>query len=183
MEQVKLVEKLKDKMKISYDEAKYTLENNNWDMLDAILYLEKNGIVEKPSISIFYTNEYKESHNDKMEIIKVIEDRESYKGKGKNDFGGIFEGICKAIDTCNNIFIEIKRRGETLLKVPLTVLIVLLFFVFWIIIPLILMALFVEIEFYISSKSVNTDKVNMVLSKISKNTEDIKAKFKKGINK
>lgn len=182
MEKVKLVDTLRDKTNISYEEAKSALENNNWDILDAMLYLEEHGRVKKPSISIFYTNEYKESYINQKEVVNIKEDRDNNNYKSRNNFGGIFEAICKAIDTCNNIFVEIRRRGRVLLKLPLTVLILLLFFAFWIIIPLMTVGLFFDIEFLVLAKSVNTDKVNKVFSEISKNVHNIKEKFKKGFN-
>ena len=40
---LKLIDKLKNKTNISYEEAKIVLEKSNWDILDAILYLEKKG--------------------------------------------------------------------------------------------------------------------------------------------
>ncbi|MEW8995094.1 ubiquitin [Clostridium sp.] len=182
MEKIKLVDTLRDKTNISYEEAKSALENSNWDILDAMLYLEEHGRVKKPSVSIFYTNEYKESYTNKKEVVNLKEDKDNNNSKSRNNFDGIFEAICKAIDTCNNIFVEIRRRGRVLLKLPLTVLILLLFFAFWIIIPLMIVGLFFDIEFLVLAKSVNTDKVNKVFSEISKNVQNIKEKFKKGFN-
>ena len=46
MEDIKLIEKLRDKANISYEEAKEVLEKNNWDILDAIIYLEKKGKIK-----------------------------------------------------------------------------------------------------------------------------------------
>ncbi|WP_346935888.1 ubiquitin [Clostridium sp.] len=180
MEKITLVDTLRDKTNISYEEAKSALENSNWDILDAMLYLEEHGRVKKPSVSIFYTNEYKESYTNQKEVVNLKEDRDNNNSKGRNNFDGIFEAICKAIDTCNNIFVEIRRRGRVLLKLPLTVLILLLFFAFWIIIPLMIVGLFFDIEFLVLAKNVNTDKVNKVFSEISKNAQNIKEKFKKG---
>ncbi|WP_346938425.1 ubiquitin [uncultured Clostridium sp.] len=182
MEKIKLVDTLRDKTNISYEEAKSALENSNWDILDAMLYLEEHGRVKKPSVSIFYTNEYKESYTNQKEVVNIKEDRDNNNSKSRNNFDGIFEAICKAIDTCNNIFVEIRRRGRVLLKLPLTVLILLLFFAFWIIIPLMTVGLFFDIEFLVLAKNVNTDKVNKVFSEISKNVQNIKEKFKKGLN-
>ena len=62
MESHKLVDKLKNETNISYEEAKIALEKSNWDILDAFVYLEEKGKVQKPSVSIFYTNEYKENY-------------------------------------------------------------------------------------------------------------------------
>ncbi len=71
MEKFKLVDKLKNKANISYEEAKDALEKSNWDMLEAMLYLEAHGKVQKPSISIFYTNESKESYNENGEEVNL----------------------------------------------------------------------------------------------------------------
>ena len=72
MENHKLVDKLKNETNISYEEAKIVLERSNWDILDAFIYLEENGKVQKPSVSIFYTNEYKGNYKYSDILVKVI---------------------------------------------------------------------------------------------------------------
>ena len=56
MEKLELVDKLREKADISYEEAKVALESSNWDILEAMLYLENKGIIKKPTVSIFYSN-------------------------------------------------------------------------------------------------------------------------------
>lgn len=187
MDKLKLVDKLREKADISYEEAKSALENNNWDILEAMVYLENIGKVKKPEVGEFYTNEYKGSYgNDSGGYILEVN---NYKGNrnshGRNDFEGIFEAICKVIDTGNNIFLEISRRGRSLIKLPLTVMILLLFFAFWFIIPLMLVGLFFEIEFSIWSKRFSSnkiDKINKIFKELSDGAQDIVNKIKKGIN-
>lgn len=177
MEKLKLVDKLKNKANISYEEAKDALEKSNWDMLEAMLYLEAHGKVQKPSLSIFYTNESKESYNENGEEVNLKKDTNENNFENKNSFEGVFEAICKAIDTCNNIFIEIIRNSRVILKIPFTVLIVLLFFVFWIVIPLMIIGLFFNMEFLVSSKKIDVDKINKVFKETSKVVKDVKGKF------
>ena len=174
MDKLKLVDKLREKANISYEEAKIALENSDWDILDALLYLEENGKSKRPSVNIFYTNEARYSDKDKKSGKN-----EENKYETSNNFQGIFEAICKYIDTCNNIFLEIKKKERMFLKIPLTVVVVLSFFAFWMIIPLMVVLLFFDIELYIYSKRVNTDKANKILRKISDNVKIIKEKFKK----
>lgn len=177
MEKLKLVDKLKNKANISYEEAKDALEKSNWDMLEAMLYLEAQGKVQKPSLSIFYTNESKESYNENGEEVNLKKDTNENNFENKNSFEGVFEAICKAIDTCNNIFIEIIRNSRVILKIPFTVLIVLLFFAFWIVIPLMIIGLFFNMEFLVSSKKIDVDKINKVFKETSKVVKDVKDKF------
>ena len=43
MEHMEMVEKLREKANITIEEAKVVLEKNNWDMLDALIELERQG--------------------------------------------------------------------------------------------------------------------------------------------
>ena len=181
MDKLNLVEKLREKTGVTYEDAKRVLEINEWNILDAILDLEKQGKVKRPSVSVFYTNEYKENYEEESADSDSEEvKKESNYNKFNNTFEGIFEVICKAMDTCNNIFIKIKGKDDFFLKLPLTVVMVLLIFGFWILIPLVVIGLFLDIEFSLESKKINTDKVNNVLSKVSKEVQKIKAKGKAG---
>ena len=69
MEKVQMVEKLRSKTNISYEEAKDALENTNWDILDAVVYLERIGKIKKPSVSTYFTNEYKEVPKENLNQI------------------------------------------------------------------------------------------------------------------
>ena len=180
MDKLNLIEKLREKTGITYEDAKRVLEINNWDILDSILYLEEQGKVKRPSVSIFYTNEYNENYEDEDQQFNFQEVKKDNNYKSNNNFEGIFEAICKVIDTCNNIFIEIRGKNNFFLKLPLTVVIVLLIFGFWILIPLVVIGLFLDIKFSVESKKVNTDKTNDILSKISKEVQNIKSKIKSG---
>ena len=174
MENHKLIDKLKNETNISYEEAKIALEKSNWDILDAFVYLEEKGKVQKPSVSMFYTNEYKENY--KYSEITNNKDQENNYSNAKKDntFEGIFVKVCKIIDTCNNIFFEIKRENKTFLRIPVTVIIVLLIFAFWIIIPLYIAGLFFDIEFSLSGNRVVINKINHVLKAISAKIKKIK---------
>eukprot|EP00825_Cyclidium_porcatum_P038183 TRINITY_DN4376_c0_g2_i1.p5 TRINITY_DN4376_c0_g2~~TRINITY_DN4376_c0_g2_i1.p5 ORF type:complete len:133 (+),score=26.95 TRINITY_DN4376_c0_g2_i1:449-847(+) len=85
MENHKLIDKLKNETNISYEEAKIALEKSNWDILDAFVYLEEKGEIQKPSVSIFYTNEYKE--NKEYSEITINENQENnYNSKKKGQY-------------------------------------------------------------------------------------------------
>ena len=180
MDKFKLVEKLKDKANINYEEAKNVLEKNNWDILDSIIYLEEIGRIEKPSVGVFYTNDSMNYSKEQLEVTSIVESKKNKEYKG--NFQGIFETVCRYIDDCNNIIIEIIRNNTVILKIPLTVVILLLLFTFWITIPLVIVGLFFDLEFYISAKKVNVDKVNKISNEISKSIKELKEKIKKRFN-
>ena len=180
MDRLKQVEKLVHRTNLSYEEAKNALEISNWDMLDAMIYLENTGRIEKPDISIFYTNDsnyrYEEGKNN-LGFNEVERDEAS---KSNSKFEGIFESICEVIDICNNIFIEISRGNRVFLNIPLTVVIILLVFGFAIIIPLMIIGLFFDIELKVESDKINTNKVNNIISEITKIVHSIKGRFNGG---
>ena len=56
MEQLEKVEKLRQRANVSYEEAKMALEQSNWDLLDAMVYLEQLGKVKAPNNSSYSTS-------------------------------------------------------------------------------------------------------------------------------
>ncbi|MGL5648607.1 MAG: ubiquitin [Clostridium sp.] len=179
MENLKLIEKLRNEVNISSDEAKTALELNNFDMLDSILYLENEGIIEKPRVSIFYTNESIKEDNLNLDKEEIKDSR-----KRENNSVGFFETVCRWIDTLNNIFLEVKKEKKIFLKIPLTVLIVLLFLGFWMLIPIIIIGTFLDFEFSIVSKRIDEkklEKVNRIFNKVSISVRSMKLKVKEEI--
>ena len=68
MDRLNLVEKLRTKTGITYEDAKMVLEINNWDILDAILDLERQGKIKGPSVSTMK----KKIHNLTLKKLKKI---------------------------------------------------------------------------------------------------------------
>lgn len=169
MESHKLIEKLKNETNISYEQAKIALEKSEWDILDAVLYLEELEKIPKPSVNIYYTNEERENKKSREIFINKNQENTYKNRKKENKFEGIFVRVCKIIDTCNNIFFEIKKDNRTFLRMPITVVILLLLFTFWLVIPLFILGLFINIEFSISGNGPEINKINHILKAISSN--------------
>lgn len=193
MDKESLIKKLSDKANVSYEDAKKALENSEWDILEAMLYLENNFIVEKPSIGEFYSNKQNANNNNNNNSVTVLNlNKEQERNKNnsqwqhKKSSNRIFEIICEKIDICNNFFIEVRNGKETFFKIPLTVLIILLFFMFGILIPIIVVALIFDIEFFVTAKGINEasiDNINKSLADISSGIKHIKARVKKEFKK
>ena len=50
MDNLEKVEKLRERANVSYEEARTALEENNWDLLDAMVALEKAGRTRKNTV-------------------------------------------------------------------------------------------------------------------------------------
>jgi hypothetical protein len=180
MEDQKLIDKLKNQANVSYEEAKIALEKSNWDIMDAFIYLEDNGKVKKPSVGIFYTNDYKENYKHQEISNNKNQENNHNNTKKQSNFEEIFLKVCKIIDTCNNIFFEIKKENKVFLRIPVTVIILLSIFAFGIVIPLYIVGIFFDMEFSLSGNRVEINKINHVFKLISENIKKLKGKLKRG---
>ena len=68
MENLEKVEKLRERANVSYEEAKEALEASNWDLLDAMVYLEKQGKTKAPEQTAYSTN-----YEDQQQFTSVEE--------------------------------------------------------------------------------------------------------------
>lgn len=148
MDKLKMVDELIEHTNISYEEAKSALEKCNWNILDAIAYVE--------SIETYYTNGEKKKENTKEE-------------KPKNEYNnaGFFDVIVKWVDTLNNIFLEVMHKGKLVIKLPITIIILLMFFTFWITVPIMFIGLFLNVRYKFYSKKKDVTKWNDVLDKVN----------------
>lgn len=183
MDKNKLIDKLIDNTGITREEAERSLTYNQWDILETMVYLEKQGRIERQNPSVFYTNEAHEEYNtaENNDSDKEFATEDFTK---KRKFDGVFEAVCKFIDTGNNIFLQFKKNDKVLLKLPITVIVVLLFFTFWFTIPLMVIALFFDIELSLSASRIdkkNINKINKVLMELSRNIKMFKARIGKGV--
>ena len=64
MDNLEKVEKLREKTGVSYEEAKAALEATNYDVLDAIIYLEKNGKVKAPEVTSYTTEQAQQTSTE-----------------------------------------------------------------------------------------------------------------------
>jgi len=163
------VERLREKANVSYDEAKAALEASNNDLLDAIIYLEKQGKVK--SGGGFYTSQKETTAGASSEIPK----EEAPEGEG---FGGLlkrFGAFClKLLGKGNVNTFEISRHAEHSASMPVTVLVLLLIFAFWISIPLLIVGMFFGFRYRFCGPDLGKSAVNDPLSSAADAAEELK---------
>ena len=131
MDHFEMVEKLRTKANVSYEEAKEALEKTNWDLLDAMVLLENEGKVKDAQGGREYTTQEKK-FNINMDVKPEV----------KEGFGKLWSWIKALIRKGNTNQFVITRRGEELIAFPITVL-VLLVLIPGVGLPAILIAMFV----------------------------------------
>ena len=132
MDHFEMVEKLRAKANVSYEEAKAALEASDWDILDALVLLESEGKVNGGEAKAEYTTQEKpETRSYSAEGEKKINFSE---GLGK-----MWAWIKKLFNLGNTNQFVIRRNNDELVSMPITVMAILMI-VFW---PFSLIVLFV----------------------------------------
>ena len=106
MDHYEMVESLRAKANVTYEEAKAALEASDWDMLDALVLLESEGKVN--GAPEFTTKE------------KTDEARKTIRN-GKGSLSKLGAWISKMITLGNQNQFVISRKGSELVAMPLTV--------------------------------------------------------------
>ena len=178
MERNEMIEILMGKANISRIEAEEALEKCDWDLLDAIFYLERMGKFEDRKTTTII--EVKENNDNKKESHKKKEDKSGGIGE---IVGRIIKFIGKIIKKGNENYFEIRKENEKPIKISLTVSILLLVFLFWAVCILLVIGLFCGYKYSLSGANIKCDGVNDVLEKVSESADNIKRDFKEGYEK
>ncbi|KEI98354.1 DUF4342 domain-containing protein [Clostridium botulinum] len=180
MERNEMIEIIIAKASITREEAIEVLEKCNWDIIDSIIYLEKNGKIGNNETTTIIEVKEEEQQQDKKRNSKKHE--EKYGGIGEM-VGRMFKFIGKLIRKGNENYFEIKKENEKPMRISLTISILLLIFLSVPTIVLLIIGLFCGYKYSLSGDHNNYDDVNNVFEKASESADNVKNDFKKGYAK
>jgi hypothetical protein len=178
------VEKLREHANISYDEAKAALENSGGDILQALIDLERQGKVTAPQGGGQYSSGSIEiSGNTKKEAPE----REKFQANNKTgeksafsrNMGRFFHWMGEVIHKGNINAFVVEKNDNYIMRLPITVMVILVVFAFWIVVPLLILGLFFSFRYYFEGPDVNSTKVNDAMNKVANAAEEIKSDIKK----
>lgn len=176
MDNLEKVEKLREKTGVSYEEAKAALEATNYDVLDAIIYLEKNGKVKAPEVTS-YTTEQAQQTSTEFEQAQQEYTRDCNKKTFGQMMDQFFSWCGKLLKKSVDSKFIIERRGSTMVNVPVLVLILAIVFAFWITIPLLVVGLFCECRYHFAG--IDNINVDSACDKVADTVETIKTDINK----
>lgn len=176
-EKMEYVEKLREKTGVTYEEARNALEACGWNMLDAVVYLEKLGKVRAPSSSSYYTkppedSKYVQQYNDYTNSQNAA-NKKTFSDH-MNDF---FKWCAEIFRKGNENYVCIEKRVNPPIKIPITVFVILLIVAFWAVVVLMVAGLFLGFRYSIQGKDVKNsgiDEVNEFMDKAADKATDIK---------
>ena len=170
MEKLEKVERLHEKAGVSFEDAKAALEACDWDMLEAMVYLEKQGKVHKSG------NTYSTKEEPEMNGTK----EERNVGSTLERFFVWCEGLMQK--SIRHMFV-VERRGEQVLQVPILVFIILLIAAFWVTVPLLIIGLFFEMSYSFRGTETDYKSVNRVIGKATEVADEIKDEIRRETQK
>ncbi|NLX62018.1 MAG: DUF4342 domain-containing protein [Tissierellia bacterium] len=173
------VEELRKRANISYEEAKKALEEANGDILEAIINLEKQNKIKPPAGGGYY------STKDEIKEVNQFQDSEANR-KHKEDisisikdlFKQVGSFIVKAIDKGNRNFFEVFKNGKKVMALPVTILVLLAIFAFWVVFPLLIVGLFFGFKYRFSGPDLEREDINGAMNSMAGVVENIKKEVK-----
>lgn len=212
MTSYEMVEKLSEKKGITLAQAKEVLEKCNWDILDAMIYLEKNPInTTAQQTTVNLNKEQPQANAENVQTAYGIPNSncgqqgaystpqgangtqqtytvpngsqcESAKGVSFSEMLGRFFGFVGKIITKgleNSVIIS--KDEKEVANIPVIVMVLLVLFAFWIVVPIMVIGLFLNFKYTFRGSIDYKEKANDMLNKAAKATEKIKSDFMNGV--
>ena len=176
MENFEKAELLVKKTGVTFEKANEALKACEYDVLEALVYLEKTGEINSDNVAKYSTGVAEVSD----EFDKTQSDYQKSCKSGVKDFGSWISDLFKK--GCGTSFV-VTKKDEKIISVPVIVFVLLVLFAFWIVIPLIVVGFFFECRYQFDGFENTTidinDVCNKTCDKASEVCESIKKEFKK----
>ncbi len=168
------VERLKEKANVSYEDAKAALDATDGDMLEAIIYLEKNGKVAPPMGGGYYNSQdAAQPKPPAVEAAQAQKNEETIPMLLKR----FFRWAIRMFNKGNRNSFEVRKNDSVIISVPVTVLVFLVIFAFWIVVPLIILGLFFGCRYVFRGPDLDGAPVNGMMDSAANAAENFKAEM------
>ena len=196
MENYQKVEQLVNKAGCSYEDAKAALEGCEWDMLDAVISLERDGKIsketaeqktEEPIEIIPEVSADKVSGNNSQQITYVYAE-----GQGGNNAGGENtdnsqkepKGVRKLWNRIksilmNNRMLVYKSNGQQIVDLPIVIPLIALIAFFWATLILAGVAMVFGCRFHFEGEDLGKTTINNTMDKATDYAEKVRNDFSK----
>ncbi|MCR5292687.1 MAG: hypothetical protein K6E28_07380 [Eubacterium sp.] len=174
MEEKDKAQKLKDRANVTLEEAEEALKACDGDLLDAMVYLEKLGKVNAPETMLVTTSI--EEHTS-FENVQDKVDR--YNRETSNSLGGKIKHLIRILfDTITHNFLSVIHKGVEIIKIPLWIVAIIIFFSWYLSIAVFIISLFFGVRYSLSGRDDLTE-ANKLIGKATDAADYVKDKFDK----
>ena len=185
MTELEKVEKLREKADVTFAEAKEALEIAGGDILEALIYLERQGRSTVPAGGGYFSGAGASyEHHQQAPVQKVYKEKKAKQpGETFGDMMRRFGRFClDLLNKGNTNFLDASRGGNLIFSCPVTALVMLLIFFFWVVVPLFIVSLFFGFRYHFRGKELGRDSVNNIMDNAAGVVEDVKKSFAEHTN-
>lgn len=177
MEKLEKVEKLIAKTGVSYEEAKKTLEECDYDLLDAMVLLEQRGKIASPKTTSYTTT----PESERSEQFAIAQKTYENDCNGTSA-GEMLDKFCKwcgkIIKRCCEINFNVVKQEKKIISMPIIVLILVGLVTLPLLVILLIVGLFTDCKYYFDGVDSTKVDINEFCEKASETCESIKSDFK-----
>lgn len=183
MDNLEKAEKIREKTGVTYDEAKRALEACNYDMLDAIVYLETLGKIRGPQQSFYTSGSFTGEYNEAAGSAEFITYQQDYEKQCKGTSMGesldkVFSWVGKMIKKAWDIKFVVFHQEKEMIRIPLLILIILMFATVFVTAVVLVVGLFCDCKYRFEGvEDVNVN-LNDLCDRAGSTAQDIKNDFK-----
>lgn len=189
MENYQKLEQLVNKTGCSYEDARTALEANGWDMIDAVVSLEREGKVKKETVekktekAIEITAEIAPSADQAGESRQSASDEdgaagkdsaggsERKEGKPKREFK-LWNRIKRIL--MNNRMVILKSNGDQFIDLPILAPIIALLLFFWATLGVAVLAMLFGFRFHFEGEDLGKTNINNTMDKATDYAEKVR---------
>ncbi len=177
MDKLDRVEKVRAKTGVSYTEAQEALELCNYDILDAIVWLEQHGKTANRTASYTTTTTVEDVTTSEMSQAQSEYERATKSGGFMRVLNRILDFIKRVLKKSVDISFVADRHDQQVFSMPTLLLVLLLIFAFWIVLPLLIVGLFFDFRYHFDGIGTVSVDINEVVGKASDGAEALKRDF------
>ena len=170
---VKIMDKL-EKVEKLRENAKNALEACDYDLLDAIIYLEKLDKVKAPEVESFITGAEQQTSTE-FEQAQQTYTNDCNKVTFGQMMDKFFKWCGKVLKKSVDSTFIVERRGQTMINVPVLVLVIALILAFWVVLPLLVVGLFCECRYHFEGIGDINVNLNSACDKMADSVDNLKS--------
>ena len=172
MDNMQMVEKLREYADVTYEEAKAALDEANGDLLEAVILLERQGKTKKPEQSTYTTKA--EEQPQYQDVRERIEQQEK---KASDGFGRkTGRAVKKVVNILRRNFFQVTRSDNLLFQMPVWVFALILLFFWETVIPVMLISLFFGVRFSFTGED-DLSSANNFMEKAGDMADEVRSEF------
>lgn len=179
-ERLDKIELVRTKTGVTFEEARAALELTGYDVLDAVVLLERQGKTASATARYATAGAGSAADADAQRMSQAQSDyeRSTKKTSFEEGWGRFIEWVKRVLRKSIDTSLVATRRGRQIFTMPILIVILLVIFAFWIVVPLLIISLFFDFRYHFDGVGTITVDLNDLTNKASDGAEYLKRNVK-----